>query len=666
MGNAISHYHDRIGPVNQFDNIPDLHFHGVYCSEGVQLVDFNQKAVIPAFSKHKVIYFNKQLSTATRVRYFSLKFYVTFGNGSRPVIGFGMHLEKCENILLETNPSMYLWDLTDRSMIIKGTRDKTMNLPQCKDGCIVECSIDMDSGNITFAVKNPNEELQTENVTILGIPNEVWPLVGVLVTGSRPVSFDLQSFDQRREELYDLTAKTIFSDSFGLLKLSADSKTVLRESTQQGNSCALVNRIMQSGRHCWTLRIDCDFGASLCLGLVKVPFDLPDQFLSDPLKHIYWHQGLIVWRSYKGMLYANGKQQEYSIEPLGWHSSTSVTVEFHLDFSRGGTLEIIRNGKSLGIVFKDISGPVQPIVAFYAAYEKKVMILDYRTSEHTAIIPAIAAADKEEKTTIVESNPCFDPNLSYGAVSISDDHMTLYRNKDQSGNAYCLLNQTCTSGEYHWSFIIETDQGASTCLGVAKEPIELTDTSNMYTCASMYLYRSFQGMLYSEGRELSKRFDEYWQSNSLVELVLDIEGNKGVLQYIVNGRDQGIAFADIHPPVKPIVAFYSGMEKRITLIHFEHKKKVPKVLPTLLPVKLNNLSSDETATSNTGLKVIINRTHASQYYEQCMVCGVLNKNVISLPCKHAIVCPDHISVDGTQVCFVCDQPVTGVWNILLN
>ena len=663
MGNTSSAHQDGTGPLNQLENVPDLHFHGVYHSRDVELRNFNQEAVIPPFSKLKVVYLNKKLSRATRERYFSLKFHVTFGHGSSPVIGFGLHLEKYENVTLEMNPSLYLWDISDGSMIIRGVRDETIKLPKCKGGCIVQCAIDMGSGEVDFTVKNPGEIQKMESVTLSGIPDEVWPLVGVLTTGNTLVSFDLQSFDQRKEELHDLTMETVFADPCGVLELASDGKTVFRESTQEGNSCVLVNRIMQSGVHHWTLQVDCDFGASLCLGLAKTPFHLSDQYLNNPRNHIYQHRDLIVWRSYRGLLYVNGKQQERSIEPLGWHSNSSVTVEFHLDFSNGGTLEIIRKGESLGVVLRGISGPVRPIVAFYAAYEKRVTLLDYRTSVRsvqTSTTVAVVSA-KHEKHTTVESNPSFDPSTKYGAVVISDDRMSLHRGKDQSGNAYCLLNETCTSGEYRWSFIIENDQGASTCLGVAKEPIELADISDLYTSTSMYLFRSFQGMLYREGKELSKRFEEYWQSNSLVELILEFEGNEGVLQCIVNGRDQGVAFASIHPPVKPIVGFYSGMEKRITLIHYEHKEKFLPVQE--LKLKLNDLSV-ETAPTGLGISTIAKKSHANQYYEHCMVCGAFDVNVISLPCKHAIFCPEHISVDGTQTCFICDQPITGVWNIL--
>ncbi len=35
--------------------------------------------------------------------------------------------------------------------------------------------------------------------------------------------------------------------------------------------------------------------------------------------------------------------------------------------------------------------------------------------------------------------------------------------------------------------------------------------------------------------------------------------------------DQGFAFTGLRPPLVPLVGFYSGMEKRVTLLHFEHR-----------------------------------------------------------------------------------------------
>ena len=55
----------------------------------------------------------------------------------------------------------------------------------------------------------------------------------------------------------------------------------------------------------------------------------------------------------------------------------------------------------------------------------------------------------------------------HGPVSISSDLLSISRDKTISGNAYCLMNIVCDAvGVYRFSFVIETDQGASVCIGV--------------------------------------------------------------------------------------------------------------------------------------------------------------------------------------------------------
>ena len=80
-------------------------------------------------------------------------------------------------------------------------------------------------------------------------------------------------------------------------------------------------------------------------------------------------------------------------------------------------------------------------------------------------------------------------------------------------------------------------------------------------------------MLYNKGKELAKHFEEYWMTGTLIEMIVDVSESEAIVQYSINGSDQGIAFTGLQPPLKPLVGFYAGMEKRVTLIHFEHKQK---------------------------------------------------------------------------------------------
>ena len=675
MGNSTS----RPAEQSPLGGIPPQHFHGEYCSPKVQYSDLNQRAAFPQHSSNKIAYLSTPVSRETRQRIFILKLSVSFGRDSFPVVGFGSKLDECDRILLTNNHNLYLWNISTGDLIERGTLSSNTKLPQCKDGDTLHCTLDMGSCTVAFTVYRRGRESVIQELELPGLPEKLWPLVGVLRTGQTPVVFHLLWFDQAEgsmDHMQDLSTKVRFDDQTvsGHLDISKNGKVVSRGSTVQGNSCVLINQVMTSGVHYWRLRVICDFGASLCVGIAQVPFELSPVYLNDPLKHIYRHDRIMVWRSYRGLLYDNGVQQDLTLEPIGWQHNSTVDIALRVDFSTR-TLEILRNEKSLGVAFRNVSGPVQPILGFYAGYEKRVELLEYHTSQSDPIPPivhelhtrSVEGKGIKEIMPVADTRtvaPSFDPDAKYGEIQISDDHMTVYRNKNQVGNAYCLLNMDCMSGLYHWAFIVEMDQGASSCTGVAKQPIDMSGVANIYECKQMYLYRSFQGMLYHNGRELPKRFEESWMSGSLVELTLDIEGNEGVLQYTINGQDQGVAFGSIQPPVTPLVGFYAGMEKRITLIHFSHKEKVPKLSPTVKYPGLNDVSSTASTASQDALPILATHSDADQYYGECMMCGSENKNVIAIPCRHAVLCADHLHIGND--CLICQEKIQGVWNILLD
>ena len=47
------------------------------------------------------------------------------------------------------------------------------------------------------------------------------------------------------------------------------------------------------------------------------------------------------------------------------------------------------------------------------------------------------------------------------------------------------------------------------------------------------MLRSFQGILYREGKELKKRCSEFWLSGSLIEVSFEVTSQGGVLQYAI-------------------------------------------------------------------------------------------------------------------------------------
>lgn len=639
-------------------------------SDNVELQDDNCCAVIPA-NKYNNIAFVSQPAPSSSM---NLRLQVDFSSTGEPVIGFCVtNLIDCNYINFDDNAQFsILWLLSQRILLIKGTISE-VQMPCCTSGAIVEV-ISMERFNVLFKVLNPGKSVETANLVIAQLPMELFLFVGAIRTGNKFMSFQLMGrvTEERKETPFvDVSDEVCAIKSFGNMHVSHNGKVYKRTSTEQGNSCALLSRKIMSGRHTWSLRVLCDFGASLCVGLARYPFKLSEDYIKDPLKHIYRHPGLLLYRSYRGLLYIDGRQLERTLPPLGWQHNSIVTVTLDVDMEKR-TVEILRNGKSIGVAFTEITGPLQGVICFYASYEKEIELISYKTTELSSSSlerHSPSVVHELPQTTPAPTMPkkiTFDPRNKYGSLTLSSDFTSISREKSQSGNAYCLMNAECRAvGVYRFSYVIETDQGASVCIGVtdAVDPaaIRKVEIGNIYLSPSFYLYRSFQGMLYFKGRELTKRFDEFWMSGTLVEMTIDIASNEAVVQYTVNGKDQGIAFAGLKPPLWPVVAIYAGMEKRVTLIHFEHiPKRATVPIPTVSGQ--NNVNTSETHASKPSLPLLASPRNAEQpSSRECMVCGK-PADTILLPCLHSIFCAEDSS--RTTHCIICNQRVDSVWNIL--
>ena len=634
----------------------------------MELHDENLCALIRPNSFDKIVFGHQYLLLANMVVY---KVQVDFKpSDSSPVVGLAStnHVN-CNSINFEFNEVLsILWFIGERRLVIRG-KVISVKMPHCNGGAIIEISM-AKGQNTAFAVLNPGEKKEVTTIPIQNLPDSLIPFVGAVQTGSKFVSFQLvESTDEFTTEkiLTDVTKETHVDKVYGNMHVLSDGKRFTRTSTEQGNSCALLSRKITKGQHRWSIRIICDFGASLCVGLARYPFKLSEDYIRDPLKHIYRHPGLLLYRSYRGLLYMNGRQLERSLQPLGWQHNSTVTLTIEVDMDKR-TIEVLRNGKSLGIAFSDISGPLQPVICFYASYEKELEFISYETTETTDLPPRPRFTEVYQSTPAVDipQNVNFDHMMKYGSLTLSSDRTSISRDKSQSGNAYCLMNLVCNAvGVYRFSFVIETDQGASVCIGVtdvlSPTAIKKVEIGNIYLSPSFYLYRSFQGMLYVKGRELTKRFDEFWMSGTLVEMTVDIASNEAVVQYTVNGKDQGIAFAGLKPPLRPLIAIYAGMEKRVTLIHFEHIPKLASPQP-LRTSGYNDINTSATHASKISLPTVATPHDAEKPSSQeCMVCGRLADTIL-LPCQHSMLCAEDSL--RTSHCIICNQPVNGFWNIL--
>ena len=507
--------------------------------------------------------------------------------------------------------------------------------------------------NLDNASSSPIINLSLNNA----LPTTVMPMVGILSSGIGGVTMTILplGYPPATNTPAALCGACFDGNStFGPVEISSNG-TVAHRGKTDSNCVVLLNQIMKRGKHTWTLKVSKDFGSSICLGIARHPLKISQDY-DNTRRQIYTHQDLMLWRSYRGLLYANGDQLDHSLESIAWTEREHVLVKFILDLNRG-ELKIIRNGKSLGIAFRNVKGPVCPAVVFYASYEKEVELVHYGKGN----------AVSEELNNITDSHDpgaIFDAASKYGSLSISNNGLSLSRTQQDQGNAYCLLNKVCSRGHvYRWSFKINTDQGASTCFGITSEPVETCSAGEfIFQSKSMWLCRSYEGSLYMKGTQLTKRFAEFWMDDNTVELTLDLSNN--VLHYSINGSNQGVAFCNLgdhNRTYRPVVAFYASMEKKVTLLKFE-KLSGGREGQVSLSDSINDLSVQMDAVAvNTDSSSMDSTQQSSPRILICIVCSAEGNNVEVLPCKHTVYCPTHAQTADN--CIVCGVKITGVWNV---
>lgn len=673
------------------------------------------KSKLPENHHNKLVIFGE--NTVNQVAYlldsilfagqesYSSKFRILFGLDSSPVIGISTKELDPENFWIEDNPDMCVWFLAKS----KADCGKVLDMPLIENGDEIVLNFVVATGILSVRVIKPGQDASEE--ISLNLPSGrkfVHPFVGAVSTGKSRVEFlalEHTTIVHMNNELNDVSHKVIFTTTHGVVNLSRDCKSVLRTATQQGNGCALLPVRLSTGIHRWAFVIQSDFGASMCLGLARYPFLLSDEYVKDHLKHVYRHPGLLLYRSYRGLLYKDGKQLTESLGALGWQHNAPVTLEFIYDGSRG-TLEILRNGTNLGVAFSNLTGSFQPCVCFYAAYEKDVKLKYYLTTEASLYMvqtsqsslqepapQASATTGGSKNAKVITEIIGFDKSQLHGNAHISEDRKALFREKSQSGNSFCFLNVVCNDpGTYRFSFIIEYDQGASTCLGVTQArsaaEVRLRETGNVYASADLHMYRSFQGMLYFKGVEKA-RMGEFWMSGTLVEMEVKITSDGGSVTFKVNGESQMDGLYGLKTPLVPLVGFYAGMEKRVTILHYEYEpdmvtpqKTVPKVVvPVPEVVHSKSLPTDKTTsdglndietTASHGpkslLPIVCSSEDASMFYPSCLKCNGPN-DTIALPCRHSTLCAKDLSLGinaPTKRCIICDAKINQIWNVLIK
>lgn len=538
----------------------------------------------------------------------------------------------------------YLWEIIHGDVYFSGTKQHATTT-QCRNASMFEMTLDMENNKLICRVTGDVRvtDLQTPN-----LPEQLWVIVGCY-TETIPFTCELVNFKQSRPSLPSILDQVCFDQrsSYGPLDLNTVHKRNVRRDDITSNCYILLNQIIKDGKHAITFKIIKDTGASLCIGLTSLGFTLPESVMFDRTHPIYVIKGLTLWRSYRGLIYINGVEQKRSF-PLNEYKDDQfpITIEFYLDCSTGKA-EIYKNSRSLGVVFEDICLPVQPIVAFYAGYEKEIEIIDYCCS----IPRKIATQEQSEQTASFIRQQ--------GDLTITNEGQTLERSVGHSGNSYATLNITCISGVYTFTFAIELDDGASTVIGIAGEHLgTVKKDSKIYlerwTCA----YRSYKGLLYVYGREQQKRFEPFWETSTLIQMIINMD--RRIVEFEINGAPQGVAFTDIPKPTIPFVGFYAEHCKSLSLLHFAHSKSVLlESSTTSVQIQMNDLNLADKKSRQYSL---LNADASGMLVlNDCLVCGKQNKNVVYMPCMHGVHCPSDATI--FQRCPLCEQEVTGLYNI---
>ncbi len=535
----------------------------------------------------------------------------------------------------------------------------------------------------TVAPDHRGEETQSSDTEPGDSPvsrqNEQPPVLGETSNAAGPDSLPPMP------ALSDITVQTGFLDAGNGVKIIKWKNEIYRHSDATGNQCALLSPVIRSGIHKWTLEVRVDFGASICIGVAHHGFQLSQNYKNNPINHIYMHKGLYLWRSYQGWLYQDGKKLAKRLDALGWEKGKNVNVKCEVDVSNR-TLKIFKNDQPLGVAFENLSFPLQACVCLYAQHQKQIILKQYLCSEPaTSGVSAVSGASAaSEVLDIPSASPGserthFEPTKGWGSFICTDDKMTLARKREHSGNVLCGLNcEMSAPGCYSFAFVVQQDQGASTCIGVASpralNASEQPERGNVYTCRSTYLYRTFQGMLHSNGGVVnSLQLPEAWLSGSLVGMDVIINQDKQVkVIFTINEKKQPEWFLHdgISVPLVPVVGFYAGMEKKLTLVHFQFTPAgiEPYAVGSQTP-RLNDLNTDLPKTDLDYLNhsIFLKKSDLSPgaMFDECVKCRK-QVNILVLPCLHGMYCEDHLVANGTVDCIICDQAIKGCWNLLCD
>ena len=560
-------------------------------------------------------------------------------------IGVSDHdLTQVSDILRE--PNVFLWEVTKGSVFFNGVKQTVDDISTCHHGNMFELTIDMENKKFICHVVGDHRAI---SLPVPDLPNKLSFVVACYT--SVEVSCEMRNFRQSKPSLPSIISQACFdvNSMYGPLDLPLGNRTVYRPDVTS-NCYILLNQIIREGKYCMELKVKKDTGASLCIGFAPPSFTLPRTVMYDRTHPIYVIKGLTLWRSYRGLVYINGVEQKLAF-PLQEYKDDRfpITIELYVDCA-SGKAALYKNKQFVGIIFENVCPPVQPIIAFYAGYEKEVELIDF---SHSVIHKPIKANRQEPEDAIFIHQQ--------GNITITNEGKTVERMEEEFGNSFATLNVKCTSGIYKFTFCIEQDDGASTIIGIAGEQLgTIKRDSKVYLERWACAYRSYQGQIYIYGRQQQKRFEQFWESGTLIQMEINMD--KRVVEFTVNEQSQGVAFTGIPKPTIPFVGFYADHAKSLSLLHYAHTDTSSTEIGVKpIQQEMNDFSITEKKSSTPHSSMLNADTGGMLILKECLVCERPNRNVVYMPCMHGVHCPDDATI--FQKCPLCDQEVTGMYNV---
>lgn len=230
---------------NPLGEAPDVHFDSTGHSDGLKFGNRYQSVTFPPNITDKVAYLNLHLQKGCSDQILNMRLQLECGEDSEVVVGFSKKSYDHNSPQLTTSDDYYLFNITQGTVSLEGKAALIPPIPQCSSGGEVKWELDMATSTIHYTVNNKGGSIPTPIPMKFdqGIPDEVWPLVGVLQSGHEGVELQLVQPSQLTEpEPLTFEGET----AFGEIQFKNNGRQISRPSTT-GNSFAVVSGVHYGG-----------------------------------------------------------------------------------------------------------------------------------------------------------------------------------------------------------------------------------------------------------------------------------------------------------------------------------------------------------------------------------------------------------------------------------